>query len=326
MRSSIYDAIGGMQTCRRLAEAFYARVPRSPVLTRVYGHSFHCAIDSLTHFLAQYFGGPLEYAEGRWFLSLYEAHLRFRIGQAERDAWIANMHAALEEVGIDAPVRAEMEQFFERTSAYLINRGGMHGAPPLVLDAAVAAVRRGDLERVAELARDPEFTRDRAAWVSLLAIMAESEDPRLLDYALAALAADPGLVRERFTYGRTLLHAAAASGCVRMVERLLALGADPNATDRYGHPPLYAVGNQCSRETGDAVVRLLVRGGADVNLQDRVKRCTPLHMAARRGNVGVARALLECGADRAIRDIAGVTPLQRARNCRKPGVVALLEA
>jgi hypothetical protein len=49
-------------------------------------------------------------------------------------------------------------------------------------------------------------------------------------------------------------------------------------------------------------------------------------MAARRGNVAVARALLECGADPRIGDIAGVTPLQRAKNCRKAEVVAVLQA
>jgi ankyrin repeat protein len=49
-------------------------------------------------------------------------------------------------------------------------------------------------------------------------------------------------------------------------------------------------------------------------------------MAARRGNLAVAKALLECGADPGIGDIAGVTPLKRALNCRKPQVVALLSA
>ena len=53
---------------------------------------------------------------------------------------------------------------------------------------------------------------------------------------------------------------------------------------------------------------------------------TALHMAARRGNVTVAKALLECGADPRIGDIAGVTPLQRAINCRKAEAAALLSA
>jgi ankyrin repeat protein len=55
-----------------------------------------------------------------------------------------------------------------------------------------------------------------------------------------------------------------------------------------------------------------------------VKRCTALHMAARRGNVEVAAALLDCGADIEARDSLGETPLRRAVNCNKTEVAALL--
>jgi ankyrin repeat protein len=192
------------------------------------------------------------------------------------------------------------------------------------MDDAIAALRRGDLERVSELAEHPEYQRDRAAWVGLLGKMAATDDPRIVEYAMARISADPGLAQER--HGGSLLRIAAGHGCLAIVELVLRLGVDPNSVDRYGHPPLYFVGNACRRESGQAVVRALVGAGAKVNQQDRIKRCTPLHMAARRGNVAVARAMLECGADPGIRDIAGVTPLQRAINCRKPEVAALLSA
>ena len=49
-------------------------------------------------------------------------------------------------------------------------------------------------------------------------------------------------------------------------------------------------------------------------------------MAAWRGNVEVAEALLECGANIEARDSLGETPLRRAVNCGKTGVAALLLA
>ena len=39
----------------------------------------------------------------------------------------------------------------------------------------------------------------------------------------------------------------------------------------------------------------------------------------------MAKALLELGADPNARDSAGVTPLRRALNCRKPEVAELLK-
>jgi ankyrin repeat protein len=109
------------------------------------------------------------------------------------------------------------------------------------------------------------------------------------------------------------------------VELLLRLGADPNATDSGKHAPLYCLSNE-SKEGGGDAVRALIRGGALVNACDGVKRCTALHMAARRGNVEIAEALLDCGADTNAHDSQGVTPLQRAINCRQVAVAELLRS
>jgi ankyrin repeat protein len=119
---------------------------------------------------------------------------------------------------------------------------------------------------------------------------------------------------------------------VEFAALLLGLGADPNAADGAGHVPLYTAGNRPVRrgsrnvETGGELVRVLVRCGAEVDTRGGVKECAPLHMAARRGNLGVAAALLEAGADLEIRDAGGDTPLRRAVNCGKPEMAAFLLA
>ncbi len=141
----------------------------------------------------------------------------------------------------------------------------------------------------------------------------------------ARLTADPALAQERYA-SRTLLHEAAAAGRPPTVELLLRLGADPNAQTDGGHTPLYCAGNECAVEGGGLVVRALVRGGADVDAHDGAKQCTALHMAARRGNVAIAEALLDCGANLEARDRAGETPLRRAVNCNKLDVASLLVA
>jgi ankyrin repeat protein len=74
------------------------------------------------------------------------------------------------------------------------------------------------------------------------------------------------------------------------------------------------------------VVFALVRAGGAVDAHAGVKNCTPLHMAARRGNEEVAQALLDCGANIEARDSVGDTPLRRAVNCDKTRVASLLLA
>jgi ankyrin repeat protein len=110
------------------------------------------------------------------------------------------------------------------------------------------------------------------------------------------------------------------------VELLLHLGAEPDVTDAGGHTPLYSLANECKLPSGASVVLTLVQGGAQVDACEGVKHCTPLHMAARRGNKDIARALLDCGAGIEVRDSLGETPLRRAVNCNKTEVAALLLA
>ena len=54
------------------------------------GKALRCAIEEFTAFLAQFLGGSPEDAQRRWWLSLRESHLRFKIGDRERDAWMQN--------------------------------------------------------------------------------------------------------------------------------------------------------------------------------------------------------------------------------------------
>jgi ankyrin repeat protein len=193
------------------------------------------------------------------------------------------------------------------------------------LDDLVAAIGAGDPRRALELAVSPvlaaRFARDRAVFSHVLALMIAAGHEALIEFAEQQLLADPPLASVPNRYGRTLLHDAAAWKNLRLVGLLLRLGADPNGGV---HPPLYCVANEIPMPGGGDVVRALVRAGARVNEPSGPKRCTALHMAARRGNVEVAVALLDCSADINARDSAGVTPVQRAKNCRKPAVAALL--
>lgn len=328
-----YDTLGGATVCHNLAAAFYARVARDPILRPLFpGKSLRCATDELSAFLAQFLGGRPEDSQFRWWVSLRESHLRFKIGRRERDAWMKNMNATLDEFELEAPARAALKSLFEEASGYLMNTVpspptagiadpelSMRWEAQRALDEAVAAIRRGDSARAIALV-------DRgnpAALTALLAEMICSGQPALLSFVRERLSAEPAIARSRYN-GRTLLHRAAGSGDQAIVEFLLGFGLDPDTLDSAGHTPLYYVANECSAPGGAAVVRALVKAGANVNAAGGVQRCTPLHMAARRGNVEIAEALLACGAAPTIKDKRGDMPLQRAINCRKKDVAALL--
>jgi truncated hemoglobin YjbI len=345
----LHQAAGGTETWRRLSVAFYSRVGRDPRLRPLFpGETLHCAIEELTAFLAQLFGGPSGDTQRRWWLSLRESHQRFQIRREERAAWMENMVKALDDARIEERLRTALCEFFEQSSAHVVNHGEPVPAAPdpsgppghairreiaqcwaaqCGLDEVVAAVRGGEAEHAVGLAESSllltRFQRDRSVLAGLLGMMMGSRNLAMQGYVQDKIINDPALVRERYA-GRTLLHEASALGNLAMVELLLRLGADANATDGGGHAPLYCLANEYRASEGGGVVRALVHGGANVNANDGVKHCTALHMAARRGNVEVAEALLDCGADIDARDSLGDTPLRRSVNCDKIQVADLL--
>jgi len=296
----LHQAVGGTAGWRRLAVAFYSRVDRDPVLRPLFpGKTHHCAIEALTAFLVQLFGGPSDDTQRRWWLSLRESHLRFEIGQKERAAWMENMVKALDDVRIEKPLRSALREFFERSSAHVVNSGQSHPGvtdptePPSDamhrevgwrwdtqrgLDDAVAAVRNSDSERAIAAAENSilrtRFERQPSLLAGLLAQMMGSRNPAMLRFVQEKLTANPAIVRERYA-GRTLLHEASAQGNMTMVKLLLQLGADSNAKDGGGHTPLYCLANECRASEGRSVVHALTQGGADVNANDGVKQARP---------------------------------------------------
>jgi hemoglobin len=99
--ATFFDAVGGHPTFQRLIDAFYARVASDPVLRPIYPEDeLGPAAERLRMFLEQYWGGPHTYNEVRGHPRLRARHVPFRIDATARDAWLANMRLAMDEVGL----------------------------------------------------------------------------------------------------------------------------------------------------------------------------------------------------------------------------------
>jgi len=330
--ATLLAALGGEAGCKRLSSAFYARVGKDPVLRPLFpGKSLRCAIEEFAAFLIQFLGGDEEQTQYRWWLSLRESHARFRLGPAERRAWFRHMGATLDAAPLDETTRRAFRQFFEHTSAYIVGKQtalpehdelAARWVEQRILDDTIAAIAGSHDNEAMLLA--PRFMSRPSVFVGLLARMVHTARAGLVGFVVDAVEQDASLETRRFG-GRTLLHYASGAGSLEVVKALLRQGTDPGIQDGGGHTPLYRVANECASETGPELVRVLVGAGADVNACGGVTRATALHMAARRGYVEIARALLDCGAAIEARDRKGDTPLRRAMNCRRHTVVQLLK-
>jgi hemoglobin len=118
---SLYERIGADKV-EHLVAAFYARVDKDPVIRPLYGKTLTCAIHGLTNFMISWLGGPTTYDVAR--ARLRRRHAPFAIDARARDAWLANMKAAVQEVGIPVAEARLLLAHLEFGAQALVNTGG----------------------------------------------------------------------------------------------------------------------------------------------------------------------------------------------------------
>ncbi len=128
---SFYEAVGGEETFTRLVTRFYAEVEADPLLRPVYpSKDLTAATEHLRLFLMQYWGGPATYNELRGHPRLRMRHVRFAIGEAERDAWLRHMRTAMDELALDPEHDAELWQYLVMAAHSLVNKPPEGGPEP----------------------------------------------------------------------------------------------------------------------------------------------------------------------------------------------------
>jgi len=118
---SVYERLGAAPF-ERLVAGFYRNVANDPLLRPLYPEpELSGAERRLLLFLIQYWGGPPQYNAERGHPRLRMRHMPYRIGPAERDAWLRAMLSALDEAEIPDPIAAEMKTYFETGADFLMN-------------------------------------------------------------------------------------------------------------------------------------------------------------------------------------------------------------
>ena len=120
---SFYEAVGGEETFTRLTRRFYEEVAADPVLLAAYPtpQDLRAAQEHLRLFLMQYWGGPTTYNELRGHPRLRMRHVRFHIGETERDLWLKHMRTALDELALPAALEAQLWDYLVMAAHSLVN-------------------------------------------------------------------------------------------------------------------------------------------------------------------------------------------------------------
>ncbi len=125
MTSSFYDEIGGEPTFVAIVGRFYELVSKDELLRPLYPEQdLGPAELRLRMFLEQYWGGPHTYSQQRGHPRLRMRHAPFRVGLAERDAWLRCMRTAVDEAELPEAHRVVLWNYLEMAANSLVNSPG----------------------------------------------------------------------------------------------------------------------------------------------------------------------------------------------------------
>jgi|TARA_B110000914_G_scaffold222542_1_gene236226 hemoglobin len=120
---SLYELVGP-EWFVALVDRFYAGVADDELLRPLYPADLTASRLHMAGFLKQYWGGPADYSAERGHPRLRMRHAPFRIGAAERDAWLGHMAIAVDGGDLtDAAVTAVMG-YFQSAAEHLVNHPG----------------------------------------------------------------------------------------------------------------------------------------------------------------------------------------------------------
>ena len=123
MTESLYEEIGGDETVRTIAEAFYDIIERdSPVLRAMLPEDTSGSRRKLHQFLSGWTGGPPLYWEEHGHPRLRLRHAPFPIDPGAAEEWARVMREAIDTVEMPDRAAEFLKQQLSAAAASLINR------------------------------------------------------------------------------------------------------------------------------------------------------------------------------------------------------------
>ncbi|CAN5206976.1 group II truncated hemoglobin [soil metagenome] len=127
-----FELLGGHAGVTQLVKAFYRHMdtrPDAQGIRAMHEPDLASTQAVLVLYLCEWLGGPKDYSAQRGHPRLRMRHAGFAIGLPERDAWLACMRAALDDVGAAPALQQALMAAFFKTADWMRNTGSQPSQP-----------------------------------------------------------------------------------------------------------------------------------------------------------------------------------------------------
>jgi hemoglobin len=122
VQGNFWQQIGGRPTFEKLVRKFYEGVEHDDILRPMYPEAdLEGAIERLTGFLEQYWGGPTTYSDQHGHPRLRMRHMPFKVNPAARDRWLLHMRTAVDSLGLAPLDDAMLWGYLDRAAQAMVN-------------------------------------------------------------------------------------------------------------------------------------------------------------------------------------------------------------
>ena len=122
VQGNFWEQVGGRPTFEKLVRKFYEGVQTDEVLWPMYpAEDLEGAIQRLTGFLEQYWGGPGTYSEERGHPRLRQRHMPFKVNPDAKERWLAHMRVAVDSLELSPLHDATLWAYLDRAAHAMVN-------------------------------------------------------------------------------------------------------------------------------------------------------------------------------------------------------------
>ena len=120
-----YELMGGEAAVTLLVDRFYFymdTLPEAKEVRNVHSDSLSNAKSKLFKFLSGWLGGPDLFVQEFGHPRLRRRHFPFTVGQVERDQWMLCMNKAMDEIQMNAELKAGLLESMSQLATHMINQ------------------------------------------------------------------------------------------------------------------------------------------------------------------------------------------------------------
>lgn len=114
----------GEAKLHELIDRFYEKVAIHPDLYPIFPDDLTETVRKQKQFQTQYLGGPNLYTDEHGHPMMRARHMPFPITPQRAEAWLSCMREAMDEVGLEGPLRDVYYQRLALTANHMVNRNG----------------------------------------------------------------------------------------------------------------------------------------------------------------------------------------------------------